>query len=140
MCSSDLLDQVTNIVPVIHKVLGGDAGRTEFLAKSTTFIPDFDTPRFRLTPRHAAYIKIAEGCNHPCSFCIIPKIRGRQESRSVASLVEEARRLAGSGVRELCLIAQDLTSYGHDRDDGADLRRLLEALLEVEGIDWFRLL
>ncbi|MFM7140453.1 MAG: 30S ribosomal protein S12 methylthiotransferase RimO, partial [Alphaproteobacteria bacterium] len=103
-------------------------------------LPPADAPRIQSTPFYTSFLKIAEGCNRTCSFCIIPKIRGRQESRAVDSLVEEARRLADSGVRELCLIAQDLTSYGHDRDDGADLRRLLEALLAVEGIDWFRLL
>jgi ribosomal protein S12 methylthiotransferase len=103
-------------------------------------LPPADAPRIQSTPFYTSFLKIAEGCNRTCSFCIIPKIRGRQESRDVASLVEEARRLAGSGVRELCLIAQDLTSYGHDRADGDDLRRLLEALLAVDGIDWFRLL
>lgn len=103
-------------------------------------LPPADAPRVQSTPFYTSFLKIAEGCNRTCAFCIIPKIRGRQESRDVDSLVEEARRLAGSGVRELCLIAQDLTSYGHDREDGADLRRLLEALLRVEGIDWFRLL
>ncbi|MEI8360337.1 MAG: MiaB/RimO family radical SAM methylthiotransferase, partial [Deltaproteobacteria bacterium] len=103
-------------------------------------LPPADAPRIQSTPFYTSFLKIAEGCNRTCSFCIIPKIRGRQESRSIPSLVEEARRLAGGGVRELNLIAQDLTNYGADRDDGADLRRLLEALLEVEGIDWFRLL
>jgi ribosomal protein S12 methylthiotransferase len=87
------LDQVTNIVPVIHKVMGGEAGMTEFLSKTTTFIPDYDTPRFRLTPKHSAYIKIAEGCNHPCTFCIIPRIRGRHRSRTVESVVKEAQQL-----------------------------------------------
>src|SRR6185369_15790434 len=95
-------------------------------------------PRIQATPFYTSFLKIAEGCNRTCSFCIIPKIRGRQESRSIDSLVEEARRLAGNGVRELSLIAQDLTSYGSDRDDGASLTRLLEALLAVEGIAWFR--
>jgi ribosomal protein S12 methylthiotransferase len=103
-------------------------------------LPPADATRVQLTPFYTSFLKIAEGCNRTCSFCIIPKIRGRQESRSIASLVEEARRLAEGGVKELNLIAQDLTNYGHDRDDGASLRRLLEALLEVEGIEWFRLL
>jgi len=103
-------------------------------------LPAADAPRVQSTPFYTSFLKIAEGCNRTCAFCIIPKIRGRQESRSIVSLVEEAKRLAGAGVRELCLIAQDLTNYGHDREDGADLRRLLEALLAVEGIDWFRLL
>lgn len=99
-----------------------------------------DAPRVLGTPFYTSFLKIAEGCNRTCSFCIIPRIRGRQESRGIDSLVDEARRLADAGVRELNLIAQDLTNYGHDRDDGANLSRLLEALLRVDGIDWFRLL
>ena len=79
------------------------------------FIPDFDTPRFRLTPSHTAYVKIAEGCNHPCSFCIIPQMRGRHRSRTVASIVAEARGLVAEGVKELNLISQDTTYFGMDR-------------------------
>ena len=78
------------------------------------YIPDYATPRFRLTPRHFAYVKIAEGCNHPCSFCIIPRIRGSHRSRSQADLVAEARALIADGVRELNLISQDSTYYGLD--------------------------
>jgi len=103
-------------------------------------LPPPEATRVQLTPFYTSFLKIAEGCNRTCSFCIIPRIRGRQESRAVASLVEEAKRLAENGVKELNLIAQDLTNYGHDRDDGATLDRLLDALLEVEGIEWFRLL
>jgi ribosomal protein S12 methylthiotransferase len=87
-----------------------------------------------------AYLKIAEGCNHKCAFCIIPKIRGLQESRPIDSLVAEARILAAQGVRELNLIAQDLTAYGRERRDGTTLLGLLRALCQVEGIDWIRLL
>jgi len=79
-----------------------------------TFIPDFATPRFRLTPRHFAYVKIAEGCNHPCSFCIIPRMRGSHRSRAQSDIVEEARRLLADGVKELNLISQDSTYYGLD--------------------------
>jgi ribosomal protein S12 methylthiotransferase len=79
-----------------------------------TFIPDFDTPRFRLTPKHFAYVKIAEGCNHPCSFCIIPRMRGSHRSRGLADIVAEARQLVGDGVKELNLISQDSTYYGLD--------------------------
>lgn len=79
-----------------------------------TYIPDFATPRFRLTPRHFAYVKIAEGCNHPCSFCIIPRMRGGHRSRPQADIVEEARRLLADGVKELNLISQDSTYYGMD--------------------------
>ena len=78
------------------------------------YIPDYATPRFRLTPRHFAYVKIAEGCNHPCSFCIIPRIRGSHRSRPQADLVAEARALIADGVKELNLISQDSTYYGLD--------------------------
>ena len=78
------------------------------------FIPDYATPRFRLTPRHFAYVKIAEGCNHPCSFCIIPRIRGSHRSRPQADIVAEARALLADGVKELNLISQDSTYYGLD--------------------------
>jgi ribosomal protein S12 methylthiotransferase len=78
------------------------------------FIPDFGTPRFRLTPRHFAYVKIAEGCNHPCSFCIIPRMRGSHRSRAQSDIVAEARQLLADGVKELNLISQDSTYYGLD--------------------------
>ncbi len=78
------------------------------------FIPDYATPRFRLTPRHFAYVKIAEGCNHPCSFCIIPRMRGAHRSRAQADIVREAADLIASGVKELNLISQDSTYYGLD--------------------------
>lgn len=78
------------------------------------YIPDFATPRFRLTPRHFAYLKIAEGCNHPCSFCIIPRMRGSHRSRAQADVVQEARQLIADGVKELNLISQDSTYYGLD--------------------------
>jgi ribosomal protein S12 methylthiotransferase len=78
------------------------------------YIPDYATPRFRLTPRHFAYVKIAEGCNHPCSFCIIPRIRGSHRSRPQSDIVTEARELITDGVKELNLISQDSTYYGLD--------------------------
>ncbi|MBU6399617.1 MAG: 30S ribosomal protein S12 methylthiotransferase RimO [Verrucomicrobia bacterium] len=78
------------------------------------YIPDYATPRFRLTPRHFAYVKIAEGCNHPCSFCIIPRMRGSHRSRAQADVVAEAQRLLAEGVKELNLISQDTTYYGLD--------------------------
>jgi ribosomal protein S12 methylthiotransferase len=79
-----------------------------------TYIPDYATPRFRLTPRHFAYVKIAEGCNHPCSFCIIPRMRGAHRSRTQTDVVAEAKGLLGDGVKELNLISQDSTYYGLD--------------------------
>ena len=78
------------------------------------YIPDYATPRFRLTPRHLAYVKIAEGCNHPCSFCIIPRIRGSHRSRPQGDIVAEAKALIADGVKELNLISQDSTYYGLD--------------------------
>jgi ribosomal protein S12 methylthiotransferase len=79
-----------------------------------TYIPDFGTPRFRLTPRHFAYVKIAEGCNHPCSFCIIPRMRGTHRSRGQSDIVQEVRQLVSDGVKEINLISQDTTYYGLD--------------------------
>jgi tRNA A37 methylthiotransferase MiaB len=79
-----------------------------------SYIPDFATPRFRLTPKHFAYVKIAEGCNHPCSFCIIPRMRGSHRSRGQSDIVREARQLIAEGVKELNLISQDSTYYGLD--------------------------
>ena len=113
------LDQLTQIVPIIEGLLAKDrekdASPENFVTPQPRFIPDFDTPRFRLTPSHTAYIKIAEGCNHPCSFCIIPQMRGRHRSRTVASIVAEARGLVAEGVKELNLISQDTTYFGMDR-------------------------
>src|SRR5205823_15099881 len=79
-----------------------------------TYIPDYATPRFRLTPKHFAYLKIAEGCNHPCSFCIIPRMRGAHRSRAQTDAVTEARGLIAEGAKELNLISQDSTYYGLD--------------------------
>ena len=103
-------------------------------------LADHTAPRIVTTPFYTAYLKIAEGCNHKCAFCIIPKIRGLQESRPIDSLVTEAEGLAAQGVRELNLIAQDLTAYGRERRDGTTLLSLLRALCRVEGIAWIRLL
>jgi ribosomal protein S12 methylthiotransferase len=103
-------------------------------------LPDHAAPRLTTTPFYTAYLKVAEGCNHKCAFCIIPKIRGLQESRPIDSLRREAEMLAAQGVRELNLIAQDLTAYGRERKDGATLLGLLRALSAVDGIAWIRLL
>ncbi|MBI3248063.1 MAG: 30S ribosomal protein S12 methylthiotransferase RimO [Deltaproteobacteria bacterium] len=103
-------------------------------------LPDHTAPRLTTTPFYTSYLKIAEGCNHKCAFCIIPKIRGLQESRPIDSLVAEATMLVRQGVRELNLIAQDLTAYGRERRDGTTLLGLLRALSKIEGLDWIRLL
>ncbi len=105
-----------------------------------TYIYDADTPRKRVTPGHYAYIKIAEGCDYKCAFCIIPKMRGHYRSRSVESIVLEARQLAAQGVKELLLISQDTTFYGIDRGERGALPPLLRALNDVDGIEWIRLL
>ncbi len=126
------------------------------------YIPDFETPRFRLTPRHFAYVKIAEGCNHPCSFCIIPRMRGSHRSRTQADVVAEAKALIKDGVKELNLISQDSTYYGldlrknHSRAisspekfrtaasslpaDATTLCSLLRELNALKGDFWIRLL
>ncbi|MGB8964241.1 MAG: 30S ribosomal protein S12 methylthiotransferase RimO [Candidatus Cybelea sp.] len=104
--------------------------------------PEHDfLPRLVTTPRATAYLKIAEGCDHPCTFCIIPTLRGRFRSRSAESICAEARALAGGGAKELVLIAQDTSMWGLDRGLGRGaLARLLERLHEVDGIEWIRLL
>src|SRR6185295_3690296 len=104
------------------------------------YLYDHTTPRTLSTPGYSAYIKIAEGCDHTCAFCIIPKIRGGFRSRTVQSVVQEARDLAQQGVKEITLVSQDTTSYGLDRGVRQDLAQLLEALGEVDGIRWIRLL
>jgi ribosomal protein S12 methylthiotransferase len=126
------------------------------------FIPDFDTPRFRLTPKHFAYVKIAEGCNHPCSFCIIPRMRGSHRSRQQADIVREVKQLVADGAKEINLISQDSTYYGldlranHSRAisspekftaaaksltaDATTLCTLLRELNAIEGEFWIRLL
>ena len=103
-------------------------------------LPDLAIPRVRTGQFFSAYLKVSEGCDHTCSFCIIPKIRGRHESRSIGSVVAEAAALAADGVVELNLIAQDLTAYGRDRRDGSSLSRLLRALVQIDGLRWIRLL
>lgn len=104
--------------------------------------PEHDfLPRLITTPRATAYLKIAEGCDHPCTFCIIPKLRGGFRSRSEESILKEARALAAAGTKELILIAQDTSMYGRDRGERrGGLAQLLEKLHGVEGIEWIRLL
>jgi ribosomal protein S12 methylthiotransferase len=151
------LDQVTKVAPIIEglyeKERARDAAPETFVTARSTYIPDYDTPRFRLTPKHFAYIKIAEGCNHPCTFCIIPQIRGRHRSRTVESVVAEARQLVKEGVREINLISQDTTFFGMDTWEqrpnprtpvdstrGTALTTLLRQLNAIEGDFWIRLL
>jgi ribosomal protein S12 methylthiotransferase len=105
-----------------------------------TYIYDADTPRFLATPRHYAYVKIAEGCDYKCAFCIIPKLRGSYRSRTADSIVREAESLAARGVKELLLISQDTTFYGIDREERGALARLLRRLNAIPGLEWIRLL
>jgi ribosomal protein S12 methylthiotransferase len=105
-----------------------------------SYIYDADTPRLLTTPRHYAYVKIAEGCDYTCAFCIIPTLRGGYRSRTADSILREARRLADQGVRELLLISQDTTFYGIDRGERGALGRLLRELNKIEGLRWIRLL
>jgi ribosomal protein S12 methylthiotransferase len=130
-----------------------DVSDLAFSDNRPTYIPDYDTPRFRLTPAHTAYVKIAEGCNHPCSFCVIPQMRGKHRSRKPESVLAEIRALANEGVREFNLISQDTTYYGMDLWDvkagprqpvdsnrGHTLVSLLRNIQQIEGEFWVRLL
>lgn len=118
------------------------AGKKEedFGFKHPKYIHNEHSPRINSQPFYRAYLKVSEGCIKNCAFCIIPKIRGTLRSRTIPSLVEEAKTLVASGARELNLIAQDLTDYGRDLRDGSDLAGLLRALVKVEGLEWIRML
>ncbi len=148
------LDQVRELGAIIERVVRGKGAQGEnFVTARPTYIPDWDTPRFRLTPAHSVYLKIAEGCNHPCSFCVIPQMRGRHRSRPPASVLAEMRRLVAEGVKEINLISQDTTYYGMDlwsakagprqpvdSSRGPTLAALLREIEEIEGDFWVRLL
>jgi ribosomal protein S12 methylthiotransferase len=128
--------QWRDVAPVARHVLRGGAreARTAYPGGAL----DRLVPRAHSTPRHLAYLKISEGCDHRCTFCIIPRLRGDQRSRPVHDLVAEAERLAATGVRELNLIGQDTTGYGTDLPGRPTLADLLEALDRVEGLHWIR--
>jgi ribosomal protein S12 methylthiotransferase len=150
------LDQIAEFPRIVREVLARPATEDvplDIVSRRSQYIPDYDTPRFRLTPKHSAYVKIAEGCNHPCSFCVIPQMRGRHRSRTIESVVAEARDLVDQGVKELNLISQDTTYFGMDlweqkagprqpvdSSRGPTLCRLLEELDQIEGDFWIRLL
>ena len=133
----------TNQITEIVRAANGEAvpapdsyGRSD----AKLFLYDHKMPRVLIGPKYSAYMKIAEGCNHTCAFCVIPKIRGRFRSRSIPSLVKEARQLAANGVKEITLVAQDTTGYGADLGLKDGLADLLEALNKVRGIEWIRFL
>src|SRR6184192_1246618 len=158
------LDQVSRLGEIAEKIVArpsrlrdaATASGTHALLFSDTrptYIPDYDTPRFRLTPAHFAYVKIAEGCNHPCSFCVIPQMRGKHRSRTPESVLAEIRGLVNESVREINLISQDTTFYGMDlwsrkagprqpvdSTRGPTLAALLREIQEIEGEFWVRLL
>src|SRR3989475_10167102 len=158
------LDQVSELGAIVEKIVARPSrlrdrnnvsGTHALLLTRTrpTYIPDYDTPRFRLTPAHFAYVKIAEGCNHPCSFCVIPQMRGKHRSRTPQSVLAEIQRLLGEGVREINLISQDTTYYGMDlwtakagprqpvdSTRGPTLAALLREIQEIDGEFWVRLL
>lgn len=101
---------------------------------------EHDTPRLQASPFYTAYVKIAEGCDNRCSYCIIPTLRGPLRSRSIDSVVAEVRQRVAAGVVEINLIAQDITAYGRDRSDGASLEQLLRQLVQIDELHWLRLL
>lgn len=127
--------EVDQIPAVVQRVLGGE----KLVQVGTpSYIYDHTAPRVRATLPHTAFVKISEGCNHPCAFCIIPAVRGRHRSRPMESIVDEVKRLADEGVREVVLVAQDTTWYGRDLYGEYKLAELLRRLAKVEGIDWLR--
>jgi len=104
------------------------------------YLYDVEMPRMQSSPRYYSYLKIAEGCSNCCSYCVIPSLRGGFRSRPLNLVMEEARRLVGGGVKELNLIAQDITVYGSDLDGGVTLETLLQELVKIAGLRWIRLL
>ena len=130
--------EVPRIVEILreHEV---DPSRRQHIGVPS-YIYDHVTPRLRTTPSYTAFVKVSEGCDHKCAFCIIPQLRGPHRSRSIQSVLAEATSLAKSGVKEINLIAQDLTAYGHDRKDGTTLYGLLRELDRVPDLAWLRLL
>ncbi|HEV2224732.1 MAG TPA: 30S ribosomal protein S12 methylthiotransferase RimO, partial [Candidatus Acidoferrales bacterium] len=143
-------NEIRELIPEVDAVIG--TGEVENIlqacegelrnspAESPTFLYHDLTPRILATPRHTAYIKINEGCDHPCAFCIIPQLRGRFRSRRFESVVREATNLAASGVREINLIGQDTTFYGEDLGMRDGLPLLLARLAEIEELRWVRFL
>jgi ribosomal protein S12 methylthiotransferase len=123
----------------IGELLANRPAQGSIFAKRTNYLYNEDMPRVNTLAAHSAYVKVAEGCQHNCAFCIIPAIRGRLRSRPVHSVVKEVMNLVDSGVQEINLIAQDLAAYGRDLKE-TDLLELLKALVKIEGLKWIRLL
>ncbi len=141
-----ILEQVPEVDAVVgtgevERILEAVHGDLRVLpAQPPTFLYHEFTPRIVTTPKHAAYIKIAEGCDHPCTFCIIPELRGKFRSRRFESVVREAENLAAAGAREITLIGQDTTSYGEDLGLRDGLAQLLAKLGQIEDLLWVRFL
>ena len=142
-------DEIQTEIPEVDAVLGTTQlesiidvceNRARPPIENPYYLYDERTPRLLTTPGHTAYIKIAEGCDRPCSFCVIPRIRGPHRSRPMASVLKEARFLADGGAREIVLISQETTLYGADLGIKQGLSRLLRELARVEGIGWIRFL
>jgi ribosomal protein S12 methylthiotransferase len=123
----------------IGELLANRPAQGSIFAKRTNYLYNEDMPRVNTLAAHSAYVKVAEGCQHNCAFCIIPAIRGRLRSRPVHSVVKEVMNLVDTGVQEVNLIAQDLAAYGRDLKE-TDLLELLKALVKIEGLKWIRLL
>ena len=118
--------------------IGADGTLDKIQVEAPTFIHSATSPRINTFMPHSAYVKVAEGCDQKCTFCIIPKLRGKQRSRSIEDIVLEAQTLANRGVVELNLVAQDLTGYGYDLPEKTRLADLLFALNKVEALSWIR--
>src|SRR6266567_4349124 len=147
------LNEVKELGLIVEKVMANEDVDLAFADARPTYIPAYDTPRFRLTPAHSVYVKIAEGCNHTCSFCVIPQMRGKHRSRTMESVLTEIRSLVAEGVREINLISQDTTYYGMDlwaekagprqpvdSARGLTLASLLREIETIDGEFWIRLL
>jgi ribosomal protein S12 methylthiotransferase len=143
---AQILEQVPEVDAVVgtgevERIIEAVQGDLKVLpAQPPSFLYHDFTPRIVTTPKHQAYIKIAEGCDHPCTFCIIPQLRGTFRSRRFASVIREAENLAAAGAREITLIGQDTTSYGEDLGLRDGLAHLLEKLAQVEDLLWVRFL
>jgi len=132
----------TGDYPRIAEIIAEKRGTDEQLRYTgdPNFLYDDELPRLQSSPYYSAYLKIAEGCSNCCTYCVIPSLRGAFRSRPMAKLLEEARGLVAGGVRELNLIAQDITVYGNDLPDGASLEGLIQELAKLDGLRWIRLL
>jgi ribosomal protein S12 methylthiotransferase len=131
-------DRIAEVIDGLSK----GASERPHQAAEQKYIYSHDTPRLRFTPRHWSYVKISDGCDNRCSYCVIPILRGPMRSRLPVSVTEEARMLASQGVKEICIIAQDTTAYGADRKDNnmPTLAGLLRELEGVDGLSWIRVL